>query len=326
MPPKNPKDILTKIIPEWRFIALIAGVHILTRIVYYLMGMRFDAWEHSNPMQFIFPEFLTKDLWRSLFYLQSQPPLYNLFLGTVMQAFPHTDTVVFTGLYYLMGVALSVSVYLLMRWLRISRPFALLFAILFAAAPETVLFENLLLYTYPVTLMIVLAALCLHRFGQKNGMAPCIGFFSLLAAIVLTRSLFHLIWYLFFLALILMVLWQKRRTILIAAAVPLLLILFVYGKNYYLFGHFSASSWLGASFAKVTTFSLSEEERLRLAERGEISELAFIPAIQGLWVYHDKARVPSFKKRAFPLSISNITQVWATTTTIPRSTVYPAST
>lgn len=286
---------------ELSYFAFVAVAYVISRIGFFFMGLHFDAWHDLNPMQFVFPEYLKNDLWRSLLYLQSQPPLYNLFLGVVMKVFQNTDTTVFAALYHLFGFTITMCMYMVMRMLKISKPVASILTLFLALAPETVLFENILLYTYPVTMMLIAAALCLHIFVQKGNKTACVAFFSLLAAIILSRSLFHLVWFVFFFTVIVITVKQKRRMILAAAGVPLLLILLVYGKNYYLFGQFSTSSWLGASFAKVTTFRLSEEERLKLAERGEISELAFIPAIQGLWVYRDKAHVPGFEKTGIPI-------------------------
>ncbi len=292
---------LYKFSSEKLMIAAVAVTFAVTRAIYYVAGVRFDTWNEYYPMQFVFPELLKNDLWRSLFYLQSQPPLYNLFLGTVMKVFQGSSSIAFTIIYLTFGLMFAVAMYMLMRRLGVSRTVGYCMTLLFIASPESILFENVLYYSYPVALFLCLTAILLHVYIRNRNFMTGVLFFSLLASVVLMRSLFHIVWFIFIASVIFFSVSHLRKKTLIAAAVPFLLVLSVYAKNLYLFGQFSTSSWLGASFAKMTTFMLPEEERIVLAERGEITELAFIPAVQGLWVYHDKARVPKFKNTGVPI-------------------------
>ena len=274
---------------------------ILSRVIYHFAGVRFDAWSDINPMHFVFPELLRSDLWRSLFCLHSQPPLFNLFIGIVIKLFPVSSTTVFSAIYFCLGLILSLSIYRLMTDLNVPEKTGITLTLLFIVSPAVILYENLLLYTYPVTVLLCLSSLMLYRFAQTQKMLYGLCFFGLLSIIVLTRSLFHFIWIIGIFALLISVFKEIRRKITYAAVVPLALVFLVYGKNLYFFGDFSTSSWLGASFAKMTTFMLSEKERFALAEEGMISELAFIPVFKGLWLYHDKARVPEFEKTGVPI-------------------------
>ena len=55
------------------------------RLVYYLSGVRFDASTLDGYMQFIDTELLVTRLLESLWYYHANPPILNLFTGTVLK-------------------------------------------------------------------------------------------------------------------------------------------------------------------------------------------------------------------------------------------------
>jgi len=279
----------------------IAAGFILSRIIFFSMGVRFDAWSEIHPMQFVFPELLKTDFFRSLFYLHSQPPLFNLFIGVIQKIFPVQSDSVYAAVYISGGLLLAITMYATMKRLGVSGTVSGLATLVFIVSPEAVLFENILFYTYPVTILLCLSTWFLFRYIDREKPRDGFMFFSLLAAIILTRSLFHVIWFLAVLGIVMVFRRRQYRQLIAVSIIPLMVVLFMYGKNLVLFGTFSTSTWLGGSFAKMTTSMTSEEDRLALAREGVISELAFIPPIQGLWVYHEKARVPVFRKTGIPV-------------------------
>ena len=62
-------------------LALIAAVFAASRIIYWLIGVRFDIVPLTFYQQYIDPALLKHDLWRSIFYLEQQPPTFNAYLG-----------------------------------------------------------------------------------------------------------------------------------------------------------------------------------------------------------------------------------------------------
>lgn len=112
-----------------------------------------------------------------------------------------------------------------------------------------------------------IAALFLHKFISKWRLRDGIIFFSLGALAILTRSLFHPIWFLGTALLLLLIFKEKyqRKLILISLIIPLLVIGGWYGKNIYLFGVKEGSSWMGMNLAKMTTERLFQEEKEGLA-------------------------------------------------------------
>jgi len=64
------------------------GVFALSRAVYYLMGVRFNSELFPPFWHSVDVNFLVNDLWNSLFYLHTQPPFLNGFVGVVYKLFP----------------------------------------------------------------------------------------------------------------------------------------------------------------------------------------------------------------------------------------------
>ena len=57
---------------------------VISHIVYYAMGVRFDETSPLTFAQYLDEALLKHNLLESLLYLHSQPPLFNLFLGIVL--------------------------------------------------------------------------------------------------------------------------------------------------------------------------------------------------------------------------------------------------
>jgi len=247
-------------------LAALAAVFLLSRLLYRTAGVHFDDGTLAFYWQYVDPRLLKTDLWRSVLHLHSQPPLFNLFLGAVLRlpgSLPHR---VFHALFAACGLALGIALLALAARLGVPRWLRLPAVALFLASPGCVLTENLLFYGYPVMAGLALAALSLHRFAAAGRRADGLACFGLLAAVVLTQSLFHLV---FFLAVatagVTMTLRGRRRAALAAAALPLLVATLWYARSAVLFGTFSSSSWLGMSLAKIATKFVPPEELPRLA-------------------------------------------------------------
>ena len=54
-------------------------------LIYYALGVRFDNTSLAWYWQYLDPELLKSRLLESVFYMHSQPPLFNLFLGAVLK-------------------------------------------------------------------------------------------------------------------------------------------------------------------------------------------------------------------------------------------------
>ena len=263
---------------------LLLGVFIISRALYDQVGIPFLGDTYRNYWQFIHPSLLRTDLWRSVLYLHSQPPLFNILTGIILQIFPADTQGVLHLLYYLTGALFAISIYFLGVYLKLPGWMALLAAALFIVSPSTVIYEHWFMYGYLIAGALAGAGVALYRFAESQKTVWGIVFFSLLAGVALTWTFFHLAWMVFLFVLTL-ALSQDRRKVLLAASVPLLLVFGCYVKNLIVFGEFTAGSWGGMNFSRMTTFRLPEKERQQMIEAGELSQFAEYPPFRNPDVY-----------------------------------------
>ena len=208
---------------------------VASRILLWGLGVRFDSEPLQFYWQFIDPALLQHDLWRSLFYLEQQPPLFNFFLGAILHLVPAHSSLAFLASYFCLGLALSAGLFALMDRMQVDRRIALIITILFALSPSMVLYENLLFYEYPLTALLCLAALFLHRYASAGRIRDGIVFFSCLALISGIRSIDHLAWFGAILVFVSLTLRERTRKTLLAVAMPGVLLLMFYAKHAILF-------------------------------------------------------------------------------------------
>jgi hypothetical protein len=80
------------------------GLFIVSRIAIVLAGVDFDnAVVVNGQWQLINIELLKNRLLESLWYLHSQPPLYNLYTGIVIKLFPQQYGLVFHAIHLFIG-------------------------------------------------------------------------------------------------------------------------------------------------------------------------------------------------------------------------------
>jgi hypothetical protein len=273
--------------------ALLAMAFAVSRLGYYLLGVRFDARPVLHYYQFVDPELLKNRLLESLFYLHIQPPGWNLYAGVVLKFFPTSYSVIFHLTYLLFGLGICWSIYHLMRVLGVTRWLAFALAAWFIVSPGVVLFENYLLYEYLVTFLLLAAAVALVHFVMGQNSLWAILFFAALLALVLVRNFFHLAYFVAILAALAYLSPARRRTVLLWGALPLLAILGLYAKNWYLFGGFSGSTWMGMNMDVITAHQLTREEARDFVNRGVISPVSLLDLGSPIDLYAPYIKMPS---------------------------------
>jgi len=261
---------------------------ILTRIFYYLIGIRFDITPLYWFFQFIDPQLLRTELLKSILYLHTQPPVFNLFLGSIIKLANNSETLAFALTYQAIGLIMILSLYLILRKLAIPLRIALPLTIFFAISPPVILLENWLFYTYPVTCLLVLSVIFLNYYLDEHISTYLFLFFCTLSLIVLTRSLFHPIWFIIILIGLIAYNRNNAKRIILCALFPMLVIGAVYVKNYVFFKQVGLSSWLGMNLAKMT-LTVPLEKIEPLVEKGELSSIATIMPFQTPETYREYA-------------------------------------
>ncbi len=239
------------------------------------MGLRFDTGNLDFYWQIIDPVLLRDDLWRSLLYLRTQLPGFNLYLGSVMHLFPGHLEAAFHATYLALGLVLSICLFLLLDRLRLNRLIALLIAIVCSVSPVTLLYENWLFYEYPLAVLFCIAALFLHRYASSHNRLDGILFFSSLASIALLRVVYHLMWFWMIVAVLIYVLPRYWRRTFLCAAAPGTLLSLVYLKSLILFGLFVPGSdvYGATNLAYLTRFSLPQEALESMVKKGAVSPI-----------------------------------------------------
>ena len=256
---------------ERTLFALLAMTFALSRLGYYLLGVRFDARPVLHYFQFIDPELLKHRLFESLFYLHIQPPGWNLFTGVVLKLFPVSYAAALHITHLLFGLGICWSLYHLMRISAVSQWLSFTLATWFIVSPGVVLFENYMLYEYLVSFLLLIAAVTLAHFVRDGRALWAALFFLTLLGLVLVRNFFHLVYFIAILLALAFFSRTRRRTVMLCGALPLLAILSLYAKNWILFGSFSGSTWMGMNMDVITAHQLTGEEARGFVSRGLIS-------------------------------------------------------
>jgi Dolichyl-phosphate-mannose-protein mannosyltransferase len=255
--------------------ALLAAASAISRLVCRASGVRFDIGPLYFYWNYIDPALLRNDFWRSIFYLEQQPPAFNFFLGTVLHLAPSHPTVVFQPVYFALGLASSFSLFALMDRMGVDRRIALAIALVFALSPSTILYENTLTYEYPLTALFCIAALFLHRFASSGKWWDATVFFFSIGLIAGIRSVFHWIWFALILLLLLLRFPEWRRPIVQAAAIPTLLLTAIYLEHVIVFHEFTPGGrvYMGQNLSAMTARPVSRGDIEALIASGRISPL-----------------------------------------------------
>ena len=256
------------------YLVLLLGMFIVSRMLYDKNGIVFFWDTYLYHWNFIPPSLLKTDLWRSIFYLHSQPPLMNILVGIVLQLFPAHIKEIFHVLYYFAGLVLTLSLYFLgvdwgfPRWLSLG------LAVMFSISPSTIIYEHWLAYGYLIASALAFSGVALYRFSKTRKTYWGVLFFSSLAFVSLSWTLFHLVWMLVVFVAVFYFFVGSRKKVILAALIPLVIVSGWYAKNLVVFGEFTAGTWGGMNLSNITTFSIPDRNRRQMIKSGELSSFA----------------------------------------------------
>jgi hypothetical protein len=256
-------------------LAAVALLALLSWIVYFAAGVRFDASPFSGYMQFIDRELLRDRLLESIWYSHAHPPGLNLLVGVAYRLFGDAAPTFLSLLFHGLGLAVALGLFVLTLRLTGTRVAAYLCTALVVMSPGFVLYENWLMYTFLETVLLVTSAVALYKMLDRGSTAWSVALFATLAALVLTRGFFHLGW---FALVVAYVAWAapRRRQVLAAAALPFTVATLWYAKNYFYFGAFAGSTMFGLGLSNVSTLTVPRADLEPLVAQGIVSPLALV--------------------------------------------------
>jgi hypothetical protein len=261
----------------WRYpYALLLVCFAVSRMIYYLLGVRFDARGINGYLQFIDPELLRNHLLQSLFYLHWQAPGYNLFLGIILKLFPLSYASAFHIIHIALGSGITCMLYYLMRSLGVGVRLALTATILFIVSPGVVLFENFILYEYQIAFFLIVSATLLIFFFRRRCAAAAIGFLVCQFWLVVMRNQYQLAYFIVIFILLVYFAKHNKRLVSFVGSVLLAAIFTLYLKNFILFGHFTSSTWPGMCIGQMLEYQLTSDERRSFVSQGKLSPATMI--------------------------------------------------
>jgi hypothetical protein len=264
---------------------VLVGVFAAVHLFYYALGVRFDDTSLGWYWQYLDPQLLKEKLLESVFYLHSQPPLFNLFLGAVLKISGGGSRYVFQGAYLAAGLALYLSLFWLQLRLGVSRGVAFAVSTAFLLSPSFVLYEHWLFYAFPLAALVTLSALLFYDVLARRRARAMAAFFACVFIICGVRHVFHLACYAAVAAALAVFCTGARKKVLVIAAVPFLVLFSFNLKNYLLFGEFAASSWTGMNLWQMTGVNLTLEEKEAMLAEGEQSEVSLSLPFSGVADY-----------------------------------------
>lgn len=272
---------------------IILAVFAASRLLYYALGVRFDARGVGVFFQFIDPELLKSRMLESLFYLHMQPPGYNLLLGLMLKLFPESYGSAFHVLHLFFGASIGCLVYYIMRSLGVSVRIAVPLVCIFIVSPGVVMFENFVLYEYLLVFILSASAALLFRFFELRSAGYAVSFLICQFSLVFLRNQFHLFYFIAIFACISYFTTVHRIRVIVVGAVLLIAATGLYLKNYLLFGQFVSSTWMGMNMTTIVQHQMSDEEMTRFIAAGLISPVSRYPAGTPLDLYMGLVKWPA---------------------------------
>ncbi len=270
---------------------LIVFIFILSRIIFYLKGGSFLATPIEFAKQYLDPVLLESDLLRSIFYLHSQPPLFNFFLGAILKLSP-IPAITYDFIFKIVGLLIPLIFYGIFIRLGINRLVAFIATIIFMLNPTLILYENLLYYTHIEAFLVVLSIFFLLIWGNGGKLIYLILFWVSLLCLGMIRSLFHPVF--FIITAVVVFLYLRRayqgqrlaRKFLLTSFIVLIPMFSLCIKNFCLYNFFGTSSWTGMSlWIKVNGYA--PEQLDEFYESGLISQQAVNAGLETFQPIHN---------------------------------------
>jgi hypothetical protein len=272
-------------------VVVLVVAYALSRVAAALAGVRYDdSVIRGTPLtdmwQLLDVRLLKDDLITSVWHLNSQPPLFNLYCGMLLKLPGGARRPVEVACSLVLGLTMVLCAYLVLVELRVPRWAALAVTLVYVvASPAYLLYENWLNYAYPTAAFGTLAAWCLVRYLRTSRARFGVGFFGAYAVIVLLDSTYQVEWFLLAGVVVLVVLRHRWRAVLAVAAVPVVLVATWTVKDYVQFGTTTTSSWLGMNLARSVLYRAPAGQIAALQRQGRMNAVASVPPFAGPRVY-----------------------------------------
>ncbi len=234
-----------------RSLLILLGAFVLSRLVAFGAGVRFDATPLDRYWQFADPHLLENDLVRTVWWFHAQPPAFNTFVGAVLQLPEGWRLAVFTSIFLGLGIVLMLAMYAVAVLVGLPRWAAVALVLVFCCSPSALVYENLLFYPYLIAALVTVTFAAMAFYLRSGAAAWGLLTFASATTLVATRAAYHVVWLIALVVVVLVAAPRFRRRTLLLALVPVLLATGLYVKNFVQFDSFTTSSWVGLNLANV---------------------------------------------------------------------------
>jgi hypothetical protein len=239
----------------------------------------------------------------SLWYLHAQPPLWNVLNAPLIKLFGDTHPEALQAIQILLGCAMAALAVLIAARLTSSTIAGAVAGALVALDPALVLYEAYALYEVLCAFLVMLTMWMVVRASPAGDTRPLLIAVAAIAALVLTRSVYHLA---------VMVpavtgaaaLARQRRLVLVAGIALALVPTGWYAKNLAQAGFFGGSSWYGMGIWRVALFRYRRAEVSPLLQSGALDPVVTVPPFSApsrfrALGYDDVSDVPALSRDDF---------------------------
>lgn len=215
-------------------------------------------WQHISI------KYLLSAPFTNIFYMHSQPPLHNLLYAGLLKFFyPHQDTALKIFHSIASAAIIAISVYLIFELIE-NKILRIISATAIFLNPAFFLYENYPLYSINSAFLSILSFFFFFKYekSEKKNLFYLSLFFITITSLLLYRSAFHFLFA--FLAVFIVFLSTEKKYFFRIAVLFILTVLpaFMWNlKNYYLYGFFGSSSWLGLNMNKCITSLMTRGEK-----------------------------------------------------------------
>jgi hypothetical protein len=257
----------------WRTLTIL---FLASRAVLLALGCRFDFDNLTSSMQIADIGLLHDDMWRTLWYTHSVPPLFDFLVGCGVKL----GLTLFPWYFLLLYAAVTLGGILalqgLVRAVTGRDDIALLTGAWACISPAVILFSFKLYYDSLVPWMVSMALWGLHQGMTRQSTRHFLFGFSMFALTMLVRTMFHPITFAIILVVYLAFAKGQRWRVLATAAGPAAVVGLFMLKNLLIFGFFGLSSWAPLYPNHTTVDRLPHALRQAMVDSGKLSRFGMI--------------------------------------------------
>jgi hypothetical protein len=274
----------------YNFIRLIIFIFICSRLVIYHFVP--FVLESGTDIHLLDPVILKTNLLHGLYYLHSQPPLYNLFLGLLLKLNPYISIhFLAPSIYFCLGLFLCLGSFYLLKILGATKNLAFVGALAVMFFPSLIQTERWLQVFYPLAALTLAVTLLIYYFVKTRRFKYFVWFFGLLSVMVLMRSSYHLLVWLLPLMVLALVLVYKfklpgKKYYILVMAVFFILSGSIYVKNYLNYGMFTSSTWQGFNL-DLTTHYVKKADIQEMINDKKITPIVLIYPLSEPMVFYN---------------------------------------